>query len=112
MSDSFDFDTPVERRGTDSEKWQRWAGRDVLPLWVADMDFAAPPPVVAALRERVGHGVFGYALPDADHGQAVVDALAHLGVRHVDLPCSPERVLEALRDATAGEDPGTLAYAP
>jgi carbon-monoxide dehydrogenase large subunit len=43
---------------------------------------------------------------------AVVDALAHLGVRHVDLPCSPERVLEALRDATAGNDPGPLAYAP
>ena len=84
MSDSFDFDTPVERRGTDSEKWQRWAGRDVLPLWVADMDFAAPPPVVAALRERVGHGVFGYALPDADHGQAVVDALARTCGWHVE----------------------------
>jgi bifunctional pyridoxal-dependent enzyme with beta-cystathionase and maltose regulon repressor activities len=61
MTADFDFDTPRERRGTDSEKWQRWAGRDVLPLWVADMDFAAPPPVIDALRRRVEHGVFGYA---------------------------------------------------
>ncbi len=75
MSRAFDFDAPVERRGTDSEKWLRWADRDVLPLWVADMDFAAPPAVVAALRERVEHGVFGYALPDAGHGRAVIGAL-------------------------------------
>lgn len=76
MSQAFDFDAPIERRGTDSEKWQRWAGRDVLPLWVADMDFAAPPPVVEALRQRVEHGVFGYALPDATLGRAVIAALA------------------------------------
>lgn len=76
MSPAFDFDTPVERRGTDSEKWQRWAGHDVLPLWVADMDFAAPPPVLAALRDRVAHGVFGYAAPDAALTGALVDALA------------------------------------
>lgn len=75
MSREFDFDTPVERRGTDSEKWLRWAGQDVLPLWVADMDFAAPPAVVEALRQRVDHGVFGYALPDAGHADAVVGAL-------------------------------------
>ena len=72
----FDFDAVRERRGTDSEKWARWAGRDVLPLWVADMDFPAPPPVVAALGERVAHGVFGYALPDASHARALRDALA------------------------------------
>ena len=46
---SFDFDAPVERAGTDSEKWARYAGRDILPLWVADMDFAAPPTVIDAL---------------------------------------------------------------
>jgi cysteine-S-conjugate beta-lyase len=74
--ESFDFDTVRERRGTDSEKWARWAGRDVLPLWVADMDFATPPPVVAALRARVDHGIFGYAMPDASHARAVTGALA------------------------------------
>lgn len=57
----FDFDTPIERRGGDSIKWNRYAGRDVLPLWVADMDFAAPPAVLAALQRRTEHGVFGYA---------------------------------------------------
>lgn len=75
MNAEFDFDTPIERRGTDSEKWQRWSGRDVLPLWVADMDFAAPPPVVEALRRRVDHGVFGYAMPEPALGQALVASL-------------------------------------
>ena len=56
---SFDFDRVVDRRGTDSNKWHKYSP-DVLPLWVADMDFASPPPVVDALRARVEHGVFGY----------------------------------------------------
>jgi cystathionine beta-lyase len=56
----FDFDRIIDRRGTGSIKWDRYAGRDVLPLWVADMDFSAPPAVVAALQQRVGHGVYGY----------------------------------------------------
>ncbi len=72
----FDFDHPPERRGTDSMKWGRYAGRDVLPLWVADMDFAAPPPVLDALRRRVDHGVFGYAEPGPSLVRAVVDHLA------------------------------------
>ena len=55
-----DFDRPPRRQGTASVKWDRYGGRDVLPLWVADMDFAAPATVTAALRERVGHGIFGY----------------------------------------------------
>jgi cystathionine beta-lyase len=55
----FDFDRVVERRGTDSNKWNKY-GPDVLPLWVADMDFASPPPVIEALRARVEHGVYGY----------------------------------------------------
>ena len=76
MSAEFDFDAAIERRGTDSEKWQRWADRDVLPLWVADMDFAAPPAVVDALRRRVDHGVFGYAMPEAALGQALIGSLA------------------------------------
>lgn len=61
-----DFDRVIDRRHCafpDSVKWNRHAGSDVLPLWVADMDFAAPPAVVDALRRRVDHGVFGYAEP-------------------------------------------------
>ncbi len=56
-----EFDRVIDRRGGDSLKWNRYAGRDVLPLWVADMDFAAPPAVLEALRARVAHGVFGYS---------------------------------------------------
>lgn len=73
---SFDFDAPVERTGTDSEKWAKYAGRDILPLWVADMDFAAPPAVIAALHARVAHGVFGYNQPTTQQTEAVVNYLA------------------------------------
>ncbi len=55
------FDHPAPRAGSDSLKWAKYAGRDILPLWVADMDFAAPPAVVAALHGRIDHAVFGYA---------------------------------------------------
>jgi cystathionine beta-lyase len=72
---SFDFDNAPARRGTDSQKWQRYAGRDVLPLWVADMDFRSPPAVVEALRARIDHGVFGYARPVKSTVDAVVSAL-------------------------------------
>ena len=59
------FDQPIDRRDSDAIKWRKYAGRDILPLWVADMDFAAPPAVLEALQRRIGHGVFGYggALP-------------------------------------------------
>lgn len=54
------FNPESDRRHTASVKWDRYGGRDVLPLWVADMDFAAPPPVIEALQTRVAHGIFGY----------------------------------------------------
>jgi len=50
----------IDRRGTGSEKWEHWAGRDILPMWVADMDFGAPPCVLDALRARLDHGILGY----------------------------------------------------
>jgi len=69
------FDTPLDRRDSDSIKWGKYAGRDVLPLWVADMDFAAPPAVVETLRQRIDHGVFGYGHPWPALEESV---LAHL----------------------------------
>lgn len=72
---NFDFDHPPDRRGSDSVKWGKYAGRDVLPMWVADMDFAAPPCVIEALRERVEHGVFGYGTPTMSLAGAVVEAM-------------------------------------
>ena len=71
----FDFERHIDRRGGDSLKWNRYAGRDIVPLWVADMDFAAPPAVLDALRQRIGHGVLGYAKP----WPSLIEAtLAHL----------------------------------
>lgn len=54
------FDEIVERRGTSSVKWDKYGDRDILPLWVADMDFRAPAPVIEALEKRIRHGIFGY----------------------------------------------------
>ena len=56
----FDFDRVVDRQGTASTKWEKYRGRDVLPMWVADMDFESPPAVIEALHRRVDHQVFGY----------------------------------------------------
>src|SRR5450631_3664926 len=71
----FDFDTIVDRSSTSSEKWDRYQGRDVIPLWVADMDFRSPPAVSAALHERIEHGVFGYSHPPRGLVEAVLEHL-------------------------------------
>ena len=57
----------------DSSRWAKYAGRDVIPLWVADMDFPAPPAVVAALQQRVASGLFGYGQPWPSLVEAVVE---------------------------------------
>ena len=56
----YNFDEIVPRRGTNSYKWDSAGDADILPMWVADMDFRTAPPVVEALRKRVEHGIFGY----------------------------------------------------
>lgn len=62
----YNFDELIPRRGTNSYKWDSAPGDDVIPMWVADMDFRTAPPVVDALRRRVEHGVFGYVkVPEA-----------------------------------------------
>jgi putative C-S lyase len=76
---SFDFDRPVERAGTWSMRWDRYAAEDVIPLWVADTDFRAPDEVLDALAERVRHGVMGYTSPPDELRAAIV---AHLRARH------------------------------
>jgi len=68
---TFDFDEVIERRGGDSYKWNQPLERDFLPMPVADMDFKAPPAVLAALHRRADHGVFGYAQAPA----SVIDAI-------------------------------------
>ena len=73
---TFNFDRPPDRRGTDSQKWQKYAGREILPMWVADMDFEASPAIVEALQRRVAHGIFGYARPVQSTVDAVVEEMA------------------------------------
>ena len=72
---TFDFDTAIPRQDTDSQKWQKYAGRDILPMWVADMDFKCAPAILAALHERVDHGVFGYSRPVKSTVESVVAAM-------------------------------------
>lgn len=72
---TFDFETQLNRSGTDSQKWQKYEGRDILPMWVADMDFMSPPAILDALHRRVEHGVFGYARPVRSTTETVVAAM-------------------------------------
>jgi cysteine-S-conjugate beta-lyase len=74
----YDFDAPVERAGTWSTRWDRYAGRDVIPLWVADTDFKAPPEVLRALAARIEHGVLGYTAPPPQLLDAIVERLRRL----------------------------------
>jgi cystathionine beta-lyase len=76
MSVAYDFDRVIERRGTGSFKWDHFGQRDILPMWVADMDFPAPPCVQAALHAAVDHGVFGYAQVSPALQEATVAMLA------------------------------------
>ena len=67
----FDFDTSPERRGTASYKWDSAESRDIVPLWVADMDFRTAPAITEALHRRVDHGVFGYVRVPDDYYEAL-----------------------------------------
>jgi cysteine-S-conjugate beta-lyase len=71
------FDELIPRRDTESVKWRHY-DEDVLPLWVADMDFRSPEPVIRALTERVGHGVFGYGVEPPELRQVIIGRLAQL----------------------------------
>jgi cystathionine beta-lyase len=73
---TYDFTTCPDRHGTGSLKWERYPGRDVLPMWVADMDFKSAPEIIAALEERAAHGVFGYTIPPKSTVEATIAYLA------------------------------------
>ena len=86
---SFNFDQDVDKFGMNSTKWEflsrndkltftdhahaKYGDERVLPLWVADMDFACAPEITQALQERVARGVFGYASATDSYYQAVMD---------------------------------------
>ena len=69
------FDEIVDRRNTGSLKWDRYGERDVIPMWVADMDFRSPPEMREALGQHADHGVFGYANPTAKLNSLVAEKI-------------------------------------
>ncbi len=84
---AYDFDQVPLRRSSDSLKWQRYG--DALPLWVADMDFLSPQPVITALQQRVAHGVFGYGAPPDELTETIRARLAAL----YDWQVTPEQIV-------------------
>lgn len=77
---TYDFDKIIERRGTGALKTnvleERYGNADLLPLWVADMDFETPQFITDALRERLEHSLFGYTVEPEDYRPAIIDWLA------------------------------------
>ena len=71
----YNFDTYPDRNGYGSLKWDKYKSRDILPFWVADMDFTTAPEILAALKERLDHGVFGYTIPYDEPVQAIINYL-------------------------------------
>ena len=73
-----DFDAVVDRAGTWSSRWERYAGRDVIALWVADTDFRAPDCVLEAMAARLRHGVLGYTAPPPELREAIAARMQRL----------------------------------
>jgi len=69
------FDIELNRRDTGSIKWNKYKDQTILPMWVADMDFRSPEPVIKALQQRVQHGVFGYTGPTEELVGMIIDRL-------------------------------------
>jgi cystathionine beta-lyase len=84
----YNFDQVIEQRGTDSAKWQQYDD-DVLPLWVADMDFRSPEPVIRALHQRAEHGIFGYSRPPSMLAEVICERMYRLHNWSV----TPEQIL-------------------
>ncbi|KAF2508105.1 MalY/PatB family protein [Flavobacterium foetidum] len=68
----YNFDEVINRRNTNSVKWDETDSPDILPMWVADMDFKTAPEIIQALENRISHGVFGYSVTSAAFFDAVI----------------------------------------
>jgi cystathionine beta-lyase len=78
MTEIHDFDREIDRRNTSSSKWEKYRDRDILPMWVADSDFAVAPAIQQALIERAQHPVFGYTDPPEKLIGIIVDRMKRL----------------------------------
>ncbi len=84
-----DFKTPIPRFNTHSLKWERFQGKDILPFWVADMDFAAPAAVLKAIHQRLKHPVLGYGVVEKIHNESFI----HYALRHYALTVDAESLV-------------------
>ncbi|MBV5278361.1 MAG: PatB family C-S lyase [Campylobacteraceae bacterium] len=69
----YNFDELIDRTKSSCEKWDKYKGQDVIPAWVADMDFKSPPCVIEALQKRVSEGAFGYTAIDDETYDAIIN---------------------------------------
>ena len=74
-SGQYDFDELLERHGTSSMKWDKYKSPEIIPMWLADMDFRSPPQIIRAIEERTAHGIFGYTLPPRELNLLIVSML-------------------------------------
>ncbi|MBO6200745.1 MAG: pyridoxal phosphate-dependent aminotransferase [Chryseobacterium sp.] len=87
MANKYNFDEIIDRRGTDSVKWDLTTDAEVLPMWVADMDFKTAPEITEALLKKVSHGVFGYGnIPD-DLFSSIIDWWADIHQFKIEKDC-------------------------
>ena len=93
---AFDFETTLDRRGTCSAKWDGLEKKfgvadasDMISMWIADMDFACPPEIVAAVQKRVAHPVYGYRFAPEETQQAI----CHWQKKRFDLDIAPDAIL-------------------
>lgn len=75
---TYNFDEIIDRSGTSSMKWEKYKGTDIIPMWVADMDFKVPPPVLKAVSRTVEHGIYGYTVVPDSLNETIVEMIAGL----------------------------------
>ena len=83
------FGPEINRNESDSIKWKRYKGKDILPMWVADMDFQVAPEILNAIKQRVDHGVLGYGSDSTELRELIVKHCQH----HYDWAIEPEWIV-------------------
>jgi cystathionine beta-lyase len=112
---TFNFDQRIDRHHSDSLKWHKYAGQDILPLWVADTDFRSPECIIEAIKARAEHGVFGYGMKPDNLIDIAIERFASRYNWHVDpawvvtLPGVVSGLNISVRAFTA---PGEITVAP
>ena len=115
MTEVFDFDQEIDRSDTHSVKWEKYRGRDILPMWVADTDFAVAPQIQQALRNRVEHPVYGYTQVPARLPELIAERMRRLYQWEIDprwVVMLPGVIGAFYLACRATSEPGDLIYVP